>query len=154
MKKVFISIFLCLALLTGCGKTVSPYGETTESTYISNEYAFNDTTTVSYDILSCDNADGYDASLSESEVATTELSSVEQTTAAERIPVTSQLPVTSQAPQITSQGEMRGVWLSYYEIDVDNRCNTRETYAAYINSLLDLFAPYGITDVFAHVRLC
>ncbi len=49
-------------------------------------------------------------------------------------------------------GEIRGVWLSYYEIDVDNSRNTRERYAAYIHNLCQTFSAYGITDAFVHVR--
>lgn len=48
--------------------------------------------------------------------------------------------------------EMRGVWLSYYEINVTSERDTAEEYTAYLESLCQGFAPFGITDVFAHVR--
>lgn len=50
------------------------------------------------------------------------------------------------------ENELRGVWLSYYEINVTEGRDTREEYAGYIKRLFDSFRPYGITDVFVHVR--
>lgn len=50
------------------------------------------------------------------------------------------------------KNELRGVWLSYYEINVNSSRDTREEYSAYIREMFSSFQPYGITDVFAHVR--
>ena len=49
-------------------------------------------------------------------------------------------------------GEIRGVWLSYYEINVADGRDTREKYASYMDSLCKKFISYGITDAFVQVR--
>lgn len=134
MKKIFVCIFLCFFLFTGCGKTVAPFGEEKESSAFSNEYIFPSNTTASYSLLSCDNAEGEGSTAQDAAVNTT------------------QPPVEQNISTESISSELRGVWLSYYEIDVDNSRNTIESYASYINSLFDLFEPYGITDVFVHVR--
>lgn len=120
-------------LLCACSDTVSPYGDTTADFGISDGYLFDNTTTSApYGLLSCDNNAG----------------NSEPSTAAVTLP--SAFSTDNSASSV--QGEFRGVWLSYYEIDVTNETSTKEKYTAYIESLCDKFAPYGITDVFAHVR--
>lgn len=126
MKKVFICVFLVLLLLTGCGKTAMPYGESSEIVDFSDGYIFESTSASSHALLSCDNNGGSTAAA-----------------------VTSGGQASSQLQEKSS---VRGVWLSYYEINVTNSRNTREKYASYIDSLCRSFQPYGITDLFAHVR--
>lgn len=60
--------------------------------------------------------------------------------------------VNSPDKGVKSDNEFRGVWLSYYEINVTEGRNTRQKYADYIRGMMETFKPYGITDVFAHVR--
>ena len=128
MKKVFPCIFLIIILFTGCSNTTSPYGETTQLREFSESYIFENTTSKSYGILSCDN--NVDGNESDGTEATLNV----------------------QVSDTVSNGEIRGVWLSYYEIDVDNNTDTREEYAAYIDSLCGVFSTYGITDAFVQVR--
>ena len=123
MKKIIPCIFVLLLLLSGCGKTVSPFGDNTEIADFSDGYIMN-TTTSSYGILSCDN-NGNEVSPS---------------------------AVTTENSQSDIKKEFRGVWLSYYEINVTSGRDTRQKYADYIKNMFASFKPYGITDVFAHVR--
>lgn len=131
MKKYLLCIFVLLTLLCSCSDEVDPYGDNSVAVSISDGYIF-DSTSSSYGLLSCDN--NAEQNKTETEAVT--------------VPATS---FTADNPSVI-QGEFRGVWLSYYEIDVTNETSTEEKYTAYIESLCDKFAPYGITDVFAHVR--
>lgn len=128
MKKVFPCIFIILMLFSGCGKSALPYGETTEQIIgFTDGYIFEDTTEKSYGLLSCENnSDEKEPVLSNSE----------------------QLVMSSDF----RDSEIRGAWLSYYEIDVDNNTDTRKKYASYIDSLCRNFSDYGITDAFVQVR--
>lgn len=54
MKKYLSCLFLLLFLFTGCAK-VQPYGDSTEVVTISDGYIFDEITTDSYGLLSCDN---------------------------------------------------------------------------------------------------
>lgn len=126
MKKFFPCIFLVLFLFSACNGNTFSKTKNTEKLDFSDGYILNSTTTGSYGILSCDNNGDGEA--------------------------TSSLSQSANGQNITLQGEMRGVWLSYYEIDVDNNKNTREGYASYIDSLCNNFRQYGITDAFVHVR--
>lgn len=130
MKKVFPCIFLILFLLTGCADTTEPFGENTDIVDFTDGYIFESTTTKSYGLLSCDN------------------------NAAENdIPVSApSQPGDTVTDRSISQEKFRGVWLSYYEINVSQGRSTREKYASYIDTLCDAFQPYGITDAFVHVR--
>ncbi len=125
MKKVFPLIFLLLFILSGCSGTTFHEVDNKATLGISDGYILKTTTTKAYGILSVDNNadDGGESSVLSQNVDVSALS-----------------------------GEIRGVWLSYYEIDVDNSRNTREKYAAYIDSLCRNFSSYGITDAFVHVR--
>ena len=128
MKKVFLCIFIILMLFSGCGKSALPYGETTEKIIdFTDGYIFDDTTTDYYGLLSCENNSDEKESESESEQSL-------------------------HASELPRDGEIRGVWLSYYEIDVDDNTDTREKYASYIDSLCCIFSEYGITDAFVQVR--
>ena len=125
MKKVFPLIFLLLFILSGCSGTTFHEVDNKATLGISDGYILKTTTTKAYGILSVDNNadDGGESS------------------------------VLSQNADVSAlSGEIRGVWLSYYEIDVDNSKNTREKYAAYIDSLCRNFSLYKITDAFVHVR--
>lgn len=133
MKKVFLCVFIFVFLLSGCSKPVSPYGETTGSDGFSKEYIIDTTTTKTYGILSCDNNAGQ-----ENEV----YSATGQSTAVTQV----------DSAQVSDGKFMRGVWLSYYEINVDNSRNTPDEYASYITHLCSKFQPLGITDVFVQVR--
>lgn len=133
MKKVFPCIFVILLFFSGCGKAAMPYGETTQPLVdFTDGYIFNDTSTTEYGLLSFDN------NTDEKEpdtAATTSAGAEGQYVSAD-----------------ASDGEFRGVWLSYYEIDVDGSRDTEEEYAAYIDSLCRIFQQYGITDAFVQVR--
>lgn len=130
MKKYLLCIIAILLLFTGCAKS-KPFGD--NSVYVSSQNTVTESTLpTAYDILSCDNNAGQ-SYITEAPVNTT-------------------VPVYTQNTVPSVQGEFRGVWLSYYEIDVTNETSTEESYRAYIESLCEKFAPYGITDVFAHVR--
>lgn len=133
MKKYLLCVFALLFFLSACSDEVKPFGETTEAVTVSDGYIFDTTTTSAYGILSCDNNN-------------------EVTYPSSALPVTSPSTTFAQQNNAVSQGEFRGVWLSYYEIDVTNETSTKEKYIAYLNTLCDKFQPYGITDVFAHVR--
>ena len=134
MKKYLSCIFLVLFLLTSCGETVKPFGDYTDVVTITDGYIFDESTTDSHGLLSCDGN-----SVTENPVS----SSV-----ADAFMVTYQ----NTAPAPAEQSEIRGVWLSYYEIDVTNETSTAEKYRAYLEELCTDFSRYGITDVFAHVR--
>ncbi len=124
---------MLMFLLCACSDTVGPYGDTTTDIGISDGYLFDSTTASdAYGLLSCDNNAG----------------SIDPSTAS----ATYASDFTTEGSSSAISGELRGVWLSYYEIDVTNETSTKEKYTAYIESLCDKFAPYGITDVFAHVR--
>lgn len=126
MKKVFPCIFLLVFILSGCMGSGFNNTSNKETLSFSDGYIMKTTTTSPYGILSVDNNAG------EGDI---------------------QLPVLSQnTDEAAVSGEMRGVWLSYYETDVDNSRSTREGYAEYINSLCLNFSAYGITDAFVHVR--
>lgn len=123
---------MLLGVLCACSDEVSPYGENTVAVSLTDGYIFDSTTSSPYGLLSCDNNAAVSDTVTESSV----------------YPSTT---LTAEKPPVVS-GEFRGVWLSYYEIDVTNETSTAEKYTAYIESLCEKFAPYGITDVFAHVR--
>jgi len=126
MKKVFPLIFLFIFVLSGCSGRTFHEVDNKETLSVSDGYILKTTTTKAYGILSVDNNAG-DGN--------------------------GETPVISQNEgESVISGEMRGVWLSYYEIDVDNKKNTREKYRDYINSLCLNFSSYGITDAFVHVR--
>lgn len=124
MKKVIACIFIMLFLLTGCGDTVRPFGDDTQIADFSDGYIIENTTTDGYGLLSCDNNGNAMTSAPQAEFSV----------------------------QSNEKNELRGVWLSYYEISVNNSRDTREEYSAYIRNMLSSFRPYGITDIFAHVR--
>ncbi len=126
MKKVFPCILIILMLFSGCGSSSLPFGETTECSENNNDYIFEKSTSQAYGILSCDN---------NSDEKPSGFSNENQ-----------------QASSGITDGELRGVWLSYYEIDVDSNTDTREKYASYIDSLCRAFTQYGITDAFVQVR--
>lgn len=130
MKKVFLCIFLLLFILSGCSDKTFHNADNKETLSFSDGYVLNTTTTASYGILSCDN----NADEEKSDA------------------VLQDAAVQNATGESVINGEIRGVWLSYYEIDVDNSKNTREKYAAYIDSLCRNFSAYGITDAFVHVR--
>lgn len=123
MKKAFPCILIILLLLSGCADTAAPFGDGVKSTEATDGYMFESATTEGYGFLSCDNNAGGNES------------------------AVNQQPLTG----ITGD-ELRGVWLSYYEIDVDSNTDTREKYASYIDSLCRSFSQYGITDAFVQVR--
>jgi len=116
-------------MLTGCSKT-KPFGE---NPVYGPSSQTQSTVPTTYEVLSCDNNEG----------DTPYTSAPFQNTT---------VPFSSETVQPSERGEFRGVWLSYYEIDVTNETSTEESYREYIESLCSKFAPYGITDVFAHVR--
>lgn len=125
MKKTFICVFLLVFLLSACNHTTEPYGDGSVIGNFTDGYLFEETTSQAYGLLSCDN---------NGESCTTAV-----------------LRETNSASQ-TEKSEMRGVWLSYYEINVNNSRNTQEEYSSYIDSLCKSFSLYGITDAFVHVR--
>lgn len=129
MKKVIPCIFLIIILLSGCGNSAMPYGESTQLFDFSDSHILGDTTSEGYGLLSCDNNSGE-----------------RETDSSSKTP--EGLPVSGE----NYGGEIRGVWLSYYEIDVDSSRNTAEKYTAYIESLCGIFRQYGITDAFVQVR--
>ncbi len=137
MKKYLSCVFLILFLLTACGET-KPFGDIEETPSVTNSFLFDETTTVSHGLLSCDN------------------NSVTESTAASPssyITVPSTVtPVGNNNVSDAVHGEIRGVWMSYYEIDVTNEVSDEESYRAYMEELCADFSRYGITDVFAHVR--
>lgn len=128
MKKVFPLIFLFIFVLSGCSGRTFHEVDNKETLGFSDGYILKTTTTKAYGILSVDNNAGDGGENG-------------------KTPVISQ----NDSERVIS-GEMRGVWLSYYEIDIDNSKNTREKYRAYINSLCMNFSSYAITDAFVHVR--
>lgn len=135
MKKYLCCIFILLFAFSACGQT-KPLGDNTELVTVTDGYIFEETTTMSHGILICDNnSDGQ--AIQESSA----FSQFPQTTAGQNV----------MTPTF-NQSEIRGVWLSYYEIDVTNETGTAEKYRAYLEELCTDFARYGITDVFAHVR--
>ena len=134
MKKAFPCILIILLLFTGCADTTAPFGENTEIYKTTDSYMFETSTTKTYGILSCDNnSDGNEA---------TDVSTSAVLPSAENQQVSSDI----------TEDELRGVWLSYYEIDVDGNTDTREKYASYIESLCRIFTRYRITDAFVQVR--
>ena len=133
MKKYLSCVFLILFLFTACGET-KPFGESTGVVTFTDGYIMDETTTTGYGLLYWDNNG---ATQSAASYGTTS-------------PVTEVIQTLPSSPQIS--GEIRGVWLSYYEIDVTNETSTAERYRAYLERLCADFTRYGITDVFAHVR--
>lgn len=134
MKKVFPCILIILMLFSGCGSSYLPFEESTTESVNDNGYIFQAETSDAYAMLSCDN--NYDSNDADNSI-----------TASDALPQANQ-----QSPSGVTEGEFRGVWLSYYEIDVDSSTDTREKYAAYIDSLCRIFSQYGITDAFVQVR--
>ena len=126
MKKVFPCIFLLLFILAGCSGAGYQDTDNKETLSFPDGYILKTTTTDFYGILSVDN--NSDEGGSEAQV------------------------LQQNIGEYNDSAELRGVWLSYYEIDVDNSKNTCESYASYIRSLCTEFSSYGITDAFVHVR--
>ena len=60
--------------------------------------------------------------------------------------------VTTAAPSATRTTEMRGVWLSYYEIDALLNGKTAAAAGAALDELMQTCASYGLNTVFFHVR--
>ncbi len=123
MKKAIVCILVILLLLSGCADNTTPFGENTADSETTDGYMFENTTYEGYGILSCDNNSDSNASAEN-----------------------------QQASSSLSDGELRGVWLSYYEIDIDSNTDTREKYSSYIDYLCRIFSQYGITDAFVQVR--
>lgn len=138
MKKYLSCIILILFLFTACGET-KPFGDITETVTATNSFIFDETTSQSYGLLSCEN------NVVTESTATTSPTVSYGTTTYNPVAQTQQ----TVSPTV---GEIRGVWLSYYEIDVTYETGTAEKYRAYLEELCADFARYGITDVFAHVR--
>ena len=131
MKKVIPCIFLLLFILCACSGKTLPYGENTETVIHTESSAAAASTTKPGVLLDCENnADG---------------NSVGEGTG-------TTVPLSIPGSIHDIQGEIRGVWLSYYEIDVDSNTDTREKYSSYIDSLCQKFSLYRITDAFVHVR--
>lgn len=138
MKKVFLCVFIFVFLLTGCRNAASPVVDDTQTLDFNDGYMFESTTTKLYGILSCENnADGEADNDNAQQVVQPSDSGALQS-------------YTHTGDAL--KGEIRGVWLSYYELAVDNTRRSREEYTAYIQSLCEKFRPFGITDAFVHVR--
>lgn len=61
-------------------------------------------------------------------------------------------PSTAAPPSAPASEEMRGVWISYYEIDALLSGKTPDTAGAAIDGMMKACASYGLNTVFFHVR--
>lgn len=123
MKRLTALIFLMMFCLAGCDSSNNG-GYLMSTAAGGNSYVFDDTTTAGYGILSAEN------------------------NAAAEITVDNNTETENQK----AENEFRGVWLSYYELNVTDGRDTEESYREYITSLCNTYISFGITDVFAQVR--
>lgn len=137
MKRCCLALALVLVLLCGCRADTRPVSVVSTGTAASVAASKQPT-----------------ASLSATTALTTAVSagtaSAETTTS--RVARTTTRAATTAAPSTTRTTEMRGVWLSYYEIDALLNGKTAAAAGAALDELMQTCASYGLNTVFFHVR--